>query len=212
MPPRRVPRSYVCIVCGAPRTSRCPPCWDGAFVTAFCSRDHQKLVWLGHRDFCGDNARPFVPPALSDFEISLARACTYELGLTEMMIKNALTPNKRREYPLGYRLAVTSVRADINPATVEANEARLPASVPTYTAAGWYRELEELQENADLADDDFSDSIHQLFQTLATLLYLGRKPAADRPAAFWTDFIVDVVKRILEALAPLNEVGHRSSC
>lgn len=44
MPPRWAPRTYVCIVCGAPAKSRCPPCWDAGIVTPFCSRDHQKLV------------------------------------------------------------------------------------------------------------------------------------------------------------------------
>lgn len=41
-------------------------------------------VWFGHRDFCGDNACPFLPPPLNDLEILLARACSLERGILEM--------------------------------------------------------------------------------------------------------------------------------
>lgn len=41
-------------------------------------------VWFGHRDFCGDNACPFLPPPLNDLEISLARTCSLERGILEL--------------------------------------------------------------------------------------------------------------------------------
>ncbi|GAA5990867.1 hypothetical protein JCM10908_000056 [Rhodotorula pacifica] len=208
MPPRKQPRTYVCIVCGAPATSRCPPCWDAGIVTPFCSRDHQKLVWFGHRDSCGDNACPFLPPPLTDSEIALARSCTKERGITEMRIKSALNPEMRNSFPSTFRVSVTDVRADLTPAVVDKNEAKLPLFKGAYAVARWYRELEEMQENGDLSDDEFSDEVRHLFLVLATLLYLGQKPAQDRPRAFKTEFIVDVVKRIIETLAPLNEVGQ----
>lgn len=123
-------------------------------------------------------------------------------------IKGAIAPDMRRDFPSSFRVSVTDVRADITAATVVKNQDRLPVSVATYTAARWLRQLFEMQDNGDLADDEFSDEVLHLFQTLATLLYLGQKPLSDRPTAFRTDFIVDVVKRILETLAHLHEVGQ----
>lgn len=122
-------------------------------------------------------------------------------------VKGAIAPGMRRDFPSNFRVSVTDVRADITAATVDKSQALLPVSVPAYTAPRWLRQLYEMQDNGDLADDEFSDEVLHLFQTLATLLYLGKKPVSDRPAAFRNDFIVDVVKRILETLAHLHEVG-----
>ena len=261
MPPRKAPKTYVCIVCGAPATSRCPPCWDAGIVTPFCSRDHQKLVSSEWRLLRSSSetahaatdiglfpSRPGlvrtsgflrrqrlpVPAAASQRLGNLARShlqsrtrdpgtagrsrhtadharCFQALALTVTLrkqIKGALAPDMRRDFPSSFRVSVTDVRADITAATVDKNQDRLSVSVPTYTASRWLRQLFEMQDNGDLADDEFSDEVLHLFQILATLLYLGQKPLADRPKAFRTDFIVDVVKRILETLAHLHEVGQ----
>ncbi|GAA5966361.1 hypothetical protein JCM3765_005075 [Sporobolomyces pararoseus] len=57
-----------CVVCGKKTSMVCPPCHKaGLKWMCFCSKEHQKLIWSGHRKVCGKN--PFEFPALSNEEV-----------------------------------------------------------------------------------------------------------------------------------------------
>ncbi|PRQ72412.1 hypothetical protein AAT19DRAFT_16336 [Rhodotorula toruloides] len=58
-----------CLVCGNRTSKRCKSCSEQAGINLFfCSPEHQKLVWLGHRSFCGLKAFPVIFPLLSKDE------------------------------------------------------------------------------------------------------------------------------------------------
>ncbi|BGO91100.1 hypothetical protein NBRC10512v2_003367 [Rhodotorula toruloides] len=56
----------VCLVCGKETKNRCSACAKAGIDLFFCSPEHQKLVWFGHKLVCGENAFPLVLPLLSD--------------------------------------------------------------------------------------------------------------------------------------------------
>ncbi|BGO91163.1 hypothetical protein NBRC10512_005743 [Rhodotorula toruloides] len=60
-----------CLVCYAETKNRCSRCGEAGIDLFFCSPEHQKLVWPGHRFFCGPNAFPLCFPFLSDEELEL---------------------------------------------------------------------------------------------------------------------------------------------
>ncbi|GAA5914397.1 hypothetical protein JCM8208_002839 [Rhodotorula glutinis] len=63
-----------CEVCGVETTRRCSSCLEAGISLFFCGKDHQKLVWPGHKTVCGPGrAHPFVIVALSDSELAWAK-------------------------------------------------------------------------------------------------------------------------------------------
>ncbi|GAA5908058.1 hypothetical protein JCM8208_003674 [Rhodotorula glutinis] len=63
-----------CAVCGAPASDCCSSCAKYGSRLSFCSRDHFKLIWKAHRDVCGLNSKPFMPPDLSDADVETVRS------------------------------------------------------------------------------------------------------------------------------------------
>ncbi|GAA6055418.1 hypothetical protein NBRC10513_006338 [Rhodotorula toruloides] len=61
-----------CLVCGTETKNRCSRCLEAGLDLFFCSPEHQKLVWFGHKLVCGENAFPFVLPLLSADELDVA--------------------------------------------------------------------------------------------------------------------------------------------
>ncbi|BGP31621.1 hypothetical protein JCM10296v2_003393 [Rhodotorula toruloides] len=59
-----------CLVCYAETKNRCSSCAKSGTNLFFCSPEHQKLAWQGHRLFCGPSAYPLVFPGLSDEELT----------------------------------------------------------------------------------------------------------------------------------------------
>ncbi|CDR48952.1 RHTO0S21e02366g1_1 [Rhodotorula toruloides] len=57
-----------CMVCGREAKHRCSACRKAGIDLFFCSSEHQRLVWPGHRIFCGSNAFPIIFPLLSPVE------------------------------------------------------------------------------------------------------------------------------------------------
>ncbi|GAA5889035.1 hypothetical protein JCM6882_009723 [Rhodosporidiobolus microsporus] len=57
-----------CCVCGTSTAQRCSACSTAGLDLFFCSREHQKLVYFAHKQFCGDKAKPFRFPPLSPAE------------------------------------------------------------------------------------------------------------------------------------------------
>ncbi|TNY22429.1 hypothetical protein DMC30DRAFT_415096 [Rhodotorula diobovata] len=58
-----------CLVCGIKAGNRCSSCSKAGINLAFCSPEHQKLVWKVHRRVCGPGkANPFTWPLLSEAE------------------------------------------------------------------------------------------------------------------------------------------------
>ncbi|BGO91118.1 hypothetical protein NBRC10512_005788 [Rhodotorula toruloides] len=60
----------MCMVCGKETQNRCSKCADAGIDLFFCSPEHQKLVWPGHRIFCGSQAFPVSFPLLSKAEVA----------------------------------------------------------------------------------------------------------------------------------------------
>ncbi|BGO96383.1 hypothetical protein JCM10021v2_000015 [Rhodotorula toruloides] len=58
----------MCRVCGRETKNRCSACGKAGIDLFFCSPEHQRLVWPGHRIFCGSNAFPIIFPLLSQAE------------------------------------------------------------------------------------------------------------------------------------------------
>ncbi|GAA5963673.1 hypothetical protein JCM8115_004237 [Rhodotorula mucilaginosa] len=72
-----------CFVCGQSTRNRCSSCAKAGLDIAFCSTEHQKLVWPVHKLVCGPGkARPFRHPTLNDAELEILRnpACQEELN------------------------------------------------------------------------------------------------------------------------------------
>ncbi|TKA51985.1 hypothetical protein B0A53_05069 [Rhodotorula sp. CCFEE 5036] len=72
-----------CFVCGQSTRNRCRSCAKAGLDIAFCSTEHQKLVWPVHKLVCGPGkARPFRHPTLNDAELEILRnpACQEELN------------------------------------------------------------------------------------------------------------------------------------
>ncbi|GAA5888991.1 hypothetical protein JCM6882_009710 [Rhodosporidiobolus microsporus] len=63
-----------CCVCGTSTAQRCSACGTAGFDLFFCSREHQKLVYFAHKKVCGQNAKPFAFPPLTDAEAGQALA------------------------------------------------------------------------------------------------------------------------------------------
>ncbi|GAA6030962.1 hypothetical protein NBRC10512_005822 [Rhodotorula toruloides] len=63
-----------CLVCGNRTTKRCTRCLHESGIDLFCSPECQKLVWRGHKLFCGANAFPLVLPFLTPAEAETAIA------------------------------------------------------------------------------------------------------------------------------------------
>ncbi|BGP41229.1 hypothetical protein JCM10450v2_005268 [Rhodotorula kratochvilovae] len=61
--PTTVPQTR-CSVCDSSNSRRCGPCAAAGFDLFFCSPEHQKLVWKTHKQVCGANSSPFMPPDL----------------------------------------------------------------------------------------------------------------------------------------------------
>ncbi|GJN88881.1 hypothetical protein Rhopal_001852-T1 [Rhodotorula paludigena] len=61
-----------CFVCGTETKNRCSSCGKNGFDAFFCSTEHQKIGWPGHREFCGEKANPARLPSLLPFEADLA--------------------------------------------------------------------------------------------------------------------------------------------
>ncbi|GAA5999832.1 hypothetical protein JCM10207_005931 [Rhodosporidiobolus poonsookiae] len=62
-----------CRICGTQTSQRCSACSPHGVNLYFCSKEHQKLVWPIHKQFCGDNAHPFLWPGLTPLEASIAK-------------------------------------------------------------------------------------------------------------------------------------------
>ncbi|BGP47578.1 hypothetical protein JCM10450v2_003441 [Rhodotorula kratochvilovae] len=62
-----------CEVCGKETKQRCSACATAGVDLFFCSKEHQKLVWPVHRDFCSHGSSTFAMPALSAAELADAR-------------------------------------------------------------------------------------------------------------------------------------------
>ncbi|KAJ8294821.1 hypothetical protein OF846_001897 [Rhodotorula toruloides] len=60
------------MVCGKETKNRCSACAKAGLDLFFCSPEHQKLVWFGHKLVCGQNAFPLVLPLLSADELDVA--------------------------------------------------------------------------------------------------------------------------------------------
>ncbi|KAJ8294861.1 Pre-mRNA-splicing factor cwf23 [Rhodotorula toruloides] len=58
-----------CLVCYAETKNRCSRCGEAGIDLFFCSPEHQKLAWPGHRIFCGPNAFPLLFPYFTDAEL-----------------------------------------------------------------------------------------------------------------------------------------------
>ncbi|BGP70042.1 MYND-type domain-containing protein [Rhodotorula toruloides] len=67
-----------CLVCYAETKNRCSRCKGAGVDLFFCSPEHQKLAWPGHRIFCGPNAFPLLFSYLTDAELAGARAMLEE--------------------------------------------------------------------------------------------------------------------------------------
>ncbi|GAA6047024.1 hypothetical protein JCM3770_004157 [Rhodotorula araucariae] len=63
-----------CVVCGTVTTSRCSACLQAGTVLAFCSKEHQKLVWKHHKLVCGPASNPFKWPQPSPQELSVIKS------------------------------------------------------------------------------------------------------------------------------------------
>ncbi|GAA6047021.1 hypothetical protein JCM3770_004155 [Rhodotorula araucariae] len=62
-----------CLVCGQRTKKVCSRCKSETGIElAFCSPEHQKLVWAAHRQVCGARSRPFRYPPITDDEIKVA--------------------------------------------------------------------------------------------------------------------------------------------
>ncbi|BGP41257.1 hypothetical protein JCM10450v2_005298 [Rhodotorula kratochvilovae] len=65
--PSTLPQT-LCAVCDSSNSRRCGPCAAAGFDLFFCSPEHQKLVWKTHKQVCGAESNPFMPPDLSAAE------------------------------------------------------------------------------------------------------------------------------------------------
>ncbi|BGP07549.1 hypothetical protein JCM10049v2_003387 [Rhodotorula toruloides] len=57
-----------CLACGQETNKLCGPCSKAGIQLFLCSPEHQKLVWQGHKVFCGANAWPISLPRLTRAE------------------------------------------------------------------------------------------------------------------------------------------------
>ncbi|GAA6038670.1 hypothetical protein JCM8097_002336 [Rhodosporidiobolus ruineniae] len=65
-----------CCVCGTPTATRCAACLSAGFDLFFCSQEHQRLAWPGHKISCGrggKSASPLRFPPLSPDEVDEAK-------------------------------------------------------------------------------------------------------------------------------------------
>ncbi|BGP47670.1 hypothetical protein JCM10450v2_003535 [Rhodotorula kratochvilovae] len=64
-----------CLVCGQRTKKVCSRCkGETGIELAFCSPEHQKLVWAAHRLVCGTRSKPFRLPPLTDEDVDVAIA------------------------------------------------------------------------------------------------------------------------------------------
>ncbi|GAA6038676.1 hypothetical protein JCM8097_002339 [Rhodosporidiobolus ruineniae] len=65
-----------CCVCGTSTATRCAACLSAGFDLFFCSHEHQRLAWPGHKISCGrggKSASPLRFPPLSPDEVDEAK-------------------------------------------------------------------------------------------------------------------------------------------
>ncbi|GAA5865047.1 hypothetical protein JCM8547_007693 [Rhodosporidiobolus lusitaniae] len=67
-----------CCVCGQVYTQRCSACGKADFALFLCAREHQKIVWFGHKRVCGEKAKPFRFPLLTSAELAKAKTLLYK--------------------------------------------------------------------------------------------------------------------------------------
>ncbi|GAA6028554.1 hypothetical protein JCM8097_007278 [Rhodosporidiobolus ruineniae] len=102
-----------CFVCGLPTTQHCSRCSSWSFRVAFCSKEHQRLVWPVHRLVCGrfDDEEINFPP-LSRREVADALSLLGDGGDVGNALCDLLT---EVEIPIEFResfLSSLSVERD----------------------------------------------------------------------------------------------------
>ncbi|KWU42205.1 hypothetical protein RHOSPDRAFT_27106 [Rhodotorula sp. JG-1b] len=74
-----------CFVCGQATRNRCSSCAKAGVDIAFCSSDHQKLVWFAHKLVCGPGkAQRFRHPKLNDAELEIAQRASFRDSLNQL--------------------------------------------------------------------------------------------------------------------------------
>ncbi|BGO96446.1 putative dentin sialophosphoprotein [Rhodotorula toruloides ATCC 204091] len=89
------PATAPCEVCGAATTTRCSSCAKVGIDLFFCSPEHQKLVWRGHKVVCGSggSAGEISIPKLTDEEMAILQA----QSAIPIMSDRGVTPGIKRD-------------------------------------------------------------------------------------------------------------------
>ncbi|BGP39592.1 hypothetical protein JCM10449v2_003543 [Rhodotorula kratochvilovae] len=72
------PEAAPCVVCGTATSSYCSACRQAGTLLAFCSKEHQKLVWKHHKLVCGPASNPFKWPQPSAQELAVIKSVAHK--------------------------------------------------------------------------------------------------------------------------------------